>query len=90
MTFLQFWLPAIIGLIGPDLAMIGPVAGLQKGQLHPSVVARYNAVHRPWPALAVVALGLLSPWCLVLGLAWLVDRICGYGLRDAAGFQRAA
>ena len=86
----------LVGLIGPDLALLlGVSRGLAPGQLHPRAVPLYNALHRPWAPLALVAAaatGLLaSPW-LVLGAAWLVhiavDRVVGYGLRTPDGFQR--
>jgi hypothetical protein len=90
------WAPALIGLIGPDLALaFGAGAGLERGQLHPRAVGAYNAVHRfhtPVLLMALASLEIIGVWFFVLGLAWAthvaVDRACGYGLRDAAGFQR--
>ena len=52
-------------------------------------------MHRFWGPLALiaaVALGVLGLGWFVAGMAWAthvaVDRAVGYGLRDAAGFQR--
>lgn len=82
---------------GPDLALLlGVGGGLAPGQLHPRAVPAYNLVHRPWgPMLLGVAAvaGLVGPGLAVGALAWglhvAVDRLAGYGLRDADGFQRA-
>jgi hypothetical protein len=88
------WWALAIGLIAPDLALLaGGGRDLAHGQLHPRAVPAYNAVHRFWGPLAMVAAGAIAggAW-LVLGLAWLahvtVDRAAGYGLRDERGFQR--
>ena len=92
------WTPALLGGLGPDLAMLlslGGGAALAHGQLHPRAVPAYNAVHRVWGpivVLAVSASGLVGTGWLVLGLAWAfhiaLDRTVGYGLRDSSGFQR--
>src|SRR3954468_23951929 len=85
---------AIAAVIAPDLALfLGAGRGLAKGQLHPRAVPVYNAVHRFYGPIVLVALGTLlgSTW-LVAGLAWGVhvalDRTVGYGLRTPEGFQR--
>jgi hypothetical protein len=84
------WTPALIGLIGPDIALaFGGGSGLERGQLHPRAVGFYNLLHRFWLPALLLPLG--GAW-LVIGLAWAahvaVDRAMGYGLRDAAGHQR--
>jgi hypothetical protein len=89
---------ALAGGLGPDLALLlGAGAGLAPGQIHPRAVPVYNAVHRVWAPLALVALaavGVLGAGWLVAGLAWgahvALDRTVGYGLRTRDGFQRAA
>lgn len=90
------WLPGLVGLIGPDVALFAGIGGgLARGQLHPRAVPFYNALHRWWPPLLLTAVALPDPlplWLFVLGVGWLahvaVDRACGYGLRDREGFQR--
>jgi Domain of unknown function (DUF4260) len=85
-------------LIAPDLPLLAGLGGkLEPGRLNPRAVPFYNATHRLWEPflLAVVALLLPSPirvgW-LVGAAAWLlhiaVDRLLGFGLRDAQGYQR--
>jgi hypothetical protein len=92
----QLWVFAL----APDLPLLaGGARGLQPGQLHPRAVPFYNATHRLVGPLALTALGCWSlavtgmPGVLVAGTAWLahvgLDRACGYGLRDRAGFVRA-
>ena len=88
---------ALAGGLGPDLALLlGAGAGLERGQLHPRVVPVYNAVHRFWAPVALVAaasLGLLGVGWLIAGLGWTahvaMDRTAGYGRRTRDGFQRA-
>ena len=90
------WWPAVAGLVAPDVALaFGGGSGLARGQLHPRAVGLYNAVHRFWGPLALIAaaaLGVLGLGWFVAGVAWAthvaVDRAVGYGLRDAAGVQR--
>ena len=88
------WWPAVIGLVGPDIALaFGGGSGLARGQLHPRAVGLYNALHRFWGPLVLVAAASVGGlgW-FVAGVAWAthvaMDRAVGYGLRDAAGFQR--
>jgi hypothetical protein len=91
------WAAALLGAVGPDIALLlGGGAGLARGQLHPRAVPFYNAAHRFWGPIALVAAasaGLVGPAFLVGGLAWALhvalDRTVGYGLRDRDGFQRA-
>src|SRR4051812_11390655 len=85
---------ALAGGLGPDLALLlGAGAGLAAGQIHPRAVPLYNAVHRFYGPVVLLAFGVLlgSGW-LVAGLAWGVhvalDRTVGYGLRTPEGFQR--
>jgi hypothetical protein len=81
--------------LAPDVSFLfGMAPGLARGQIHPRVVALYNALHSvPGPivlgAAAIVWLGL--PW-LAGALAWAahiaVDRSLGIGLRTREGFIR--
>ena len=90
------WLPAVVGLIGPDVALaFGAGAGLERGQLHPRAVRLYNALHAFWAPVALLVLaglGVVGLGWFVAGLAWAahiaVDRAVGYGFRNSAGFQR--
>jgi hypothetical protein len=91
------WLPAVFGLIAPDLALLAGGGGdLAKGQLHPRAVPFYNAVHRFWGPVALIAAASFDVVALgwfVVGLAWAahvaLDRAVGYGLRTREGLQRA-
>jgi hypothetical protein len=87
---------AIFCAVAPDLTMLnGFRSHSQRGQLSPRAVPFYNAVHRVWGPLALIAVYLVAvhePALLAGALAWLthiaVDRTVGFGLRDQAGFQR--
>jgi hypothetical protein len=87
---------AVALAVAPDLAMlIGASRRLAHGQLAPTAVPFYNAAHRLWGPLALLAAGGAWPGSAVLlagGLAWLahvgLDRGLGFGLRTPAGFQR--
>jgi hypothetical protein len=87
---------AVALAIAPDLTMlIGHGRKLARGQLAPTAVPFYNAAHRPWGPLALLAAGGIWPGSAVLlagGLAWLahvgLDRGLGFGRRTPAGFQR--
>jgi hypothetical protein len=87
---------AVALAVAPDLAMpIGASRRLARGQLAPTAVPFYNAAHRPWGPLALLAAGGIWPGSAALlagGLAWLahvgLDRGLGFGLRTPAGFQR--
>lgn len=88
----------------PDVALIGAFDPARPGMLRRSRVAFYNAMHRPWIALALLLSGSLIVLPAVggvddsgklvafAGLSWLahiaVDRASGYGLRDVAGAIR--
>lgn len=92
----QFWL----FLIAPDLPLLGGMGGkLEAGRLNPRAVPFYNATHRLWEPFLLAALALLLPSPIRFGwlagaAAWLlhiaVDRLLGFGLRDAQGYQRQA
>ncbi len=80
----------------PDVVLLyGMGRGMERGRLRPSAVPWYNALHQPWPPLALALSAFLllggGPW-LAAGLAWLahvaMDRAVGYGLRSADGWQR--
>ena len=89
----------ILFVIAPDLTFL---AGLKQaremepGQLPPVAVPWYNAAHRAWVPVLLLAAYTVSPltWAplFAAGLGWLahiaLDRSMGYGLRSAAGFQR--
>jgi hypothetical protein len=82
-------------LIGPDLALLlGAGRGLARGQLHPRAVPLYNLLHRPIGPVVLAVVAIAFDTTLLVGaLAWAVhvgvDRLAGYGLRTADGFQRA-
>lgn len=90
------WLPAVLGLIGPDVALaFGAGANLARGQLHPRAVPLYNALHAFWAPVALLALAsadIIGLGWFVAGVAWsahiALDRAVGYGLRTPEGFQR--
>jgi Domain of unknown function (DUF4260) len=90
------WGAALFGVLAPDLTLLfGGGRNLARGQLHPRAVGAYNAAHRFWGPLALMAAAsadLIAPGWLVIGLAWALhvalDRTAGYGLRTPEGFQR--
>jgi Domain of unknown function (DUF4260) len=92
------WPAALAGAVAADLGLaLGGGRGLARGQLHPRAVGLYNAAHRFWGPVALIAVaatGLLGTGWLVFGLAWALhialDRAVGYGLRTPDGFQRGA
>ena len=86
------WAPALIGMLGPDIALLGGMGG---GRLNPRAVPLYNLLHMYWlpgALMAVAATGVIALGWFVLGLAWTthiaVDRALGYGLRGRDGYQR--
>jgi hypothetical protein len=91
------WWQLIAFGAAPDLAFLLSLSGgLAPGQMHPRAVPAYNLLHRPWGALllgAASVAGLGGPGLAVAALAWglhiAVDRLAGYGLRSADGFQRS-
>ena len=89
----------VLFLIAPDLAFfvgLKQARELAPGQLPPVAVPWYNAAHRAWVPVLLLAVYAVSPltWAplFAAGLGWLahiaLDRSMGYGLRGAAGFQR--
>jgi uncharacterized protein DUF4260 len=95
MQHASWWLLVVFG-IGPDLALIAGIApGLAHGQLNPRAVPLYNAVHRYWVPIVMVAATIFtrSPESFAAGTAWIAhisfDRSLGFGLRTPEGFQRA-
>ena len=89
------WALALVGLLVPDLTMLRAVGSHHApGQLSPRAVPLYNAAHRLWIPLALIAAACVPPDLTapyILGLAWathiLIDRAAGYGLRSADGFR---
>jgi hypothetical protein len=90
------WWQLVAFAIAPDVTLLfGAGPGLERGQLHPRAVPFYNAVHRFWAPVVLVAVMVVlsSPGWLAGGLAWIAhiafDRSLGFGLRSPEGFQRA-
>jgi hypothetical protein len=83
---LVWWL-AVIVFFAPDLSFAAYLAGPKVG------ASVYNTVHLYGFGLAVMAIGALTdqPWITALGFLWLAhagfDRMLGYGLKLATGFQ---
>ena len=86
-------------LVAPDLTFfmgLKQARETEPGQLPPVAVPWYNAAHRAWVPVLLLAVYTVSPltWAplFAAGLGWLahiaIDRAAGYGLRSAAGFQR--
>ena len=90
----QFW----FFLLAPDLPLLGGMGGgLGPGRPDPRAVPFYNATHRLWEPLSLAVVALLLPPLIRFGwlagaVAWLLhialDRLLGFGLRDARGHQR--
>jgi hypothetical protein len=89
-------IPVLVFGIVPHLAVLAGIGEAHApGQLAPREVPLFNAMHHPAPPLALLALaaaGILSPFWLVAGLAWLghivVDQGFGKGPRTADGWRR--
>jgi hypothetical protein len=86
LTGQSWWLFLVLAL-GPDLAMVGYLAGPRVGAF------AYNLAHVTlWPSLLAVA-GLLlpNPLLVAIALIWLchiaVDRALGYGLKLTSDFR---
>jgi hypothetical protein len=81
------WLPLVVLVLAPDLAMLGYLAGPRVGAL------TYNLAHTElWPiGLAVVGVVADVDLLVQLALIWLVhigaDRVLGYGLKYPTGFK---
>jgi hypothetical protein len=78
-------LPALLGVGQPHA----------RGQMASRAVPLFNLMHHPVPPLMVLglaAVGILSPFWLVGGLAWfshiVMDLAFGQGLRTADGWRR--
>jgi len=81
------WLPFVVLILAPDLSMLGYAAGPRWGSV------AYNAVHTITLPAVVVAygLGVAAPLAVSIGGVWIahigLDRLIGYGLKYASGFQ---
>jgi hypothetical protein len=83
--FAWWWLPALF--LAFDLSAAGYLAGAAAGAVC------YNLAHA-YVAPAALLLGYVvsgASWCAFLGLVWAfhiaADRVLGYGLKFASGFQ---
>lgn len=85
-TELPWWL-AIIVFFAPDLSFAAYLAGPKVGAM------AYNFVHIYAFGLALLAIGMLTPFSILapLGALWLAhsgfDRLLGYGLKSPEGFS---
>jgi hypothetical protein len=81
------WWWYLIVFVGPDISMIGYLAGNKVG------AACYNLFHHKGIAIAILMTGIfLSNWNLeVIGLVLFghssLDRFAGYGLKYNEGFK---
>jgi hypothetical protein len=88
--------PVLVFGITPHLTvLLGIGRPHARGQLAPRAVPLFNAMHHPALPLALLtvgAAGIVPPFWLVGGLAWLghilVDRALGDGPRTADGWPR--
>jgi hypothetical protein len=93
-----FVLPDLTMFIGAKQAATEAAGGTphQRGRLQPRAVPFYNAMHRAWVPLIILATYTFSPivWppMFTAGLGWLthiaLDRAAGYGLRTPEGFRK--
>ena len=94
------WAALAAGLIAPDLtffAAAGRHEPVSHGRLPRKAVAWYNAAHRTWIPLALIAVYVVTPVnfpaLFTFLLAWMlhiaVDRVAGYNLRARDGSIRA-
>jgi len=94
------WAALAGGLIAPDLTFFtaaGAHEPVRRGQLPRKAVPFYNAAHRTWIPLALIAVYTVAPLdvpaLFTFLLAWMlhiaVDRVAGYNLRGQDGFIRA-
>src|SRR4051812_35878957 len=66
-----YWQLGAFGL-GPDVALLlGVGAGLARGQIHPRAVPLYNALHRFWAPVILLAVACAG----VVGVAYLVGAL---------------
>jgi hypothetical protein len=84
----------VFGIVPHVSALLGLGQPRARGQLGSRAVPLFNALHHPVLPLALAGLGaagVLSPFWLVGGLAWLahivVDWGLGDGLRSADGYR---
>ncbi|MDO3409761.1 DUF4260 domain-containing protein [Saccharibacillus sp. CPCC 101409] len=81
------WLPFLLLLFAPDLSMLGYAVNTRVGAY------AYNAAHTFVVPLLLTLAGLAfsADLPLMIGLIWTahigLDRMMGYGLRYATGFQ---
>ena len=81
------WWWYLLMAVGPDISMIGYVAGNKAGAFS------YNLFHHKGIALAVLAIGFIYyyPALLLSGLVLFghssMDRLMGYGLKYEKGFK---
>ena len=94
------WAALAGGLIAPDLTFLAAAGAhepVRRGQLPRKAVPFYNAAHRTWIPLALIAAYIVAPISgpalFTFLLAWMlhiaVDRVAGYNLRGKDGFIRA-
>lgn len=83
----SWWLFAAL-ILAPDLSMLGYLAGPRAGAV------AYNLVHALIGPIIAGAFAMLVPspgWLLPVAIIWLahigLDRMLGYGLKYADGFQ---
>ena len=81
------WWWYLILVIGPDISMLGYLAGNKIG------AACYNLFHHKGVAVIVFVAGLLMPHLLIQGIGIVLfghssmDRMFGYGLKTNEGFK---
>jgi hypothetical protein len=81
------WWWYLILLFGPDISMLGYLAGNKVG------AASYNLVHHKGIAVSIFLIGLLMPneWLEIIGIILFghssMDRTFGYGLKTEEGFK---
>jgi len=86
-SFDATWWVYILILIGPDISMVGYVAGNKTGAVC------YNLFHHKGIAIAIFLTGFFNHfyWLEITGLILFghssLDRMLGYGLKYSTGFQ---
>ncbi|NCU04533.1 MAG: DUF4260 domain-containing protein [Chitinophagaceae bacterium] len=80
------WWMYIILFLGPDVSMLGYVAGNKVGAWC------YNVFHHKGIAIALAAAGYtMDNWLLIAGIVLFghasMDRVAGYGLKYENGFK---
>jgi hypothetical protein len=85
-TGTSWWLYAVL-FLGPDLSLAGYLAGPRLGAV------AYNVLHSTLGPALLAGLGLFLDHSMLLGIAaiWAAhigfDRMLGYGLKYASGFN---